>query len=149
MCHRVVNFVGTVEHGEGTRRTLSDRWTRWWSVSGWRDPTSPGESFGPTQNFSPGGYKRWHTVRTRYEDGKRTLWTRLWGGAHTYCIVIVCERVHAIWITYFGVEIYILVQQYIFQSCNIYISERQYIFQSSSTYFRAAVHISEEAVCTR
>ena len=52
-----------------------------------------------------------------------------------YCIVIVCERVRAAWITYFGVEIYIFVQQY--------------IFQSSSTYFRAVLHISEEAVCTR
>ena len=59
-----------------------------------------------------------------------------------YCIVIVCERVHAVWITYFGVEIYILVQQYIFQSRNAYfrttihISEHHYIFQSTITYFR-------------
>ena len=42
---------------------------------------------------------------------------------------MVCEHVHAAWITYFGVAIYILVQQYIFQSGN--------------TYFRAAIHISE------
>ena len=28
-----------------------------------------------------------------------------------YCIVMVCERVHAVWITYFEVAIYILVQQ--------------------------------------
>ena len=75
VCHRVVNFVRTVEHGEGTRRgversvnTLAAGETR-------RDPAGPGESFGHTQNFSPGGYKRWHTVRTRYEDGKRT-WGR-------------------------------------------------------------------------
>ena len=67
----------------------------------------------------------------------------------SYCIVIVCERVHAVWITYFGVEIYILVQQCIFQSRNTYISEQQYIFQSTITYFRAALQISEEAVCTR
>ena len=59
-----------------------------------------------------------------------------------YYVVMACERVHAVWITYFGVAIYILVQQYIFQSGNtyfialIYISEQQYIFQSSITYFR-------------
>ena len=93
----------------------------------------PGESFEQAQNFSPGGYKQWH------EDGKRT-WGRCYGpvcGAVPilYCIVIVCERVHAVWVTYFGVEIYILVQQYIFHNDN--------------TYFRAALHISEEAVCTR
>ena len=29
----------------------------------------------------------------------------------SYCMVMVCERVHAVWITYFGVAIYILVQQ--------------------------------------
>ena len=54
-------------------------------------------------------------MRTRYEHDKRTgagtrpLWTRLWGGAHIYCFVMVCESVHAVWITYFGVAIYILV----------------------------------------
>ena len=31
----------------------------------------------------------------------------------------------------------------------MHISEWQYIFQSSITYFRAALHISEETVCTR
>ena len=40
----------------------------------WRS-ARPGKSFGQVQSFSPGGYKRWHTVRTRYEDGKRT-WGR-------------------------------------------------------------------------
>ena len=72
--------------------------------------------------------------------------------------MIVCERVHAVWITYFEVSIYILVQQYIFHifRAAIHISERQYIFQSGNiyfraaiTYFRAALHISEEAVCTQ
>ena len=67
-----------------------------------------------------------------------------------YCIVMVCERVHAVWITYFGVAIYILVQQYIFQSGNTYfrttihISEQHYIFQSGNTYFRTTIHISEQ-----
>ena len=65
-----------------------------------------------------------------------------------YCIVMVCERVHAVWITYCGVAIYILVQQQYF-TVAIHISKWQYIFQSSNIYFRAALHISEEAVCTR
>ena len=51
-----------------------------------------------------------------------------------YCIVVVCERVHAVWITYFGVAIYI--------GAAIYISEPQQIFQSRNAYFRAAIHIS-------
>ena len=72
VCHRVVNFVRTVEHGEGTRRGVERSVNT--SVARLR-PARPGESFGHTQNFSPGGYKRWHTVRARYEHGKRT-WGR-------------------------------------------------------------------------
>ena len=57
VCHRVLNFVRTVEHGEGTRRGVEQ------SVS-----TLLAQSFG----HALGGYKRWHMVRTRYEDSKRT-----------------------------------------------------------------------------
>ena len=55
---------------------------------------------------------------------------------------MVCERVHATWIPYFGVAIHISEWQYIFRCGNTYfrvaihISERQYIFQSGITYFR-------------
>ena len=55
VCHRVVNFVRTVEHGEGTRRGVER------SVNTFvarQRPARPGESFGHTQSFSPGGYKR-------------------------------------------------------------------------------------------
>ena len=91
-------------------------------------------------------FVRWYTVITRYEDGKRTwagtrlLWIRSWGGAHIVlhsdglrtCACRLCLHI----------AIYILVQQYIFQSGNTYfratihISDQQYIFQSSITYFR-------------
>ena len=46
---------------------LSDGWELNMMVARLR-PTRPGESFEHAQNFSPGGYKRWHTVRTRYEE---------------------------------------------------------------------------------
>ena len=55
VCHRVVNFVQTVEHGEGTRRGVGRSVNT--LVARWR-PARPGESFAQAQNFSPGGYKR-------------------------------------------------------------------------------------------
>ena len=74
VCHRVVNFVWTVEHGEGTRQGVERSVNT--LVARWR-PVKAGESFGQAQNISSGGYKWWHTVRTRYmyEDGKMT-WAR-------------------------------------------------------------------------
>ena len=52
VCHRVVNFVRTVEHGEGTRRGVERSVNTLMARLG---PARPGESFGHTQNFSPGG----------------------------------------------------------------------------------------------
>ena len=60
--HRPHEIYRTVAHSRLSRR----------HVTATLDPARPGESFGHTLSFSPGGYKRWHTVRTRHEHGKRT-----------------------------------------------------------------------------
>ena len=48
VCHRVVNFVPTVEHGEGTRRGVERSVN---TLAARKRPARPGESFGHAQNF--------------------------------------------------------------------------------------------------
>ena len=137
VCHCVVYFVRTVEHGEGVERSVDTLVAR----------LQPAKVLGMFKAFRQVGT----SGSTRWEPGMRTVRGRgagtrpLWGFYGPvcgvvpifYCIVMVCERVHAVSISYFGVAIYILVQQYIFQSSNTYfrvaihISQQQYIFQSS------------------
>ena len=131
-----------MEHGEGTRRgverSVNTLVTR--AVGGRRDSVRPGESFGQVENFSPGRYKRWHTVRTQYEDGKRT-----WGRYEAVMDIVLysdglrtcacrLDNIFRSGNIYVGAAIHIPEPQYIFQSRNTYISEQQ--FQSSITYFR-------------
>ena len=87
MCHRAVNFVRTVEHGDGARRPGRSEIGK---HAG--DPAGPAESIGHTQNFSPCGCKRWHTmdpgirtVRGRWA-GTRPLMTR--GAVTTFRILL-------------------------------------------------------------
>ena len=87
------------------------------------------------QNFSPGGYKRWHTVRTRYED-KRTWAARdgpVWGGAHIVLysdVLLMCacrlDNIFGVTINmYLRAAVHISEQQKIFPA----IDEQHYIFQ--------------------
>ena len=69
MCHRVVHFVQTVEHGEGTRRGVERSVN---TLEACYRPARPSESFGHTQTFRRVGTSGGHTVITRYEHGKRT-----------------------------------------------------------------------------
>ena len=56
VCHRVVNFVRTVEHGEGTPRGVERSVN---TLVARKRPARPGKRFGyHAQNLLPGGYKR-------------------------------------------------------------------------------------------
>ena len=81
--------------------------------------------------------------------GTRPLWTRSWGGAHIVLYsdgLLTCacrlDNIIRSGNIYFGAAIHFSGRQNIFQSGKRYL-------RASIEIFRAALHISEEAVCTR
>ena len=137
VCHCVVNFVRTVEHGEGTRRgvkrSVNSGETR-------RDPAKVLDILKTFRRVGTSGGTRWEpgmrTVGGR-GPGTRPLWTRSWGSAH---IILHSD----------GLLTCACRPDNIFRSGNIYFgvaihfSGRQNIFQSGKRYFRASIDILEQ-----